>query len=87
MSAPMKSVASKPEHLAFLKALEAAIAQHGQNLDAVELLALTSHLVGQLIALQNHRVMTSDMAMQIVMSNMEQGNSEAMRLLATGGAA
>lgn len=89
MKFPMKSVEPKAEHMAFRKALEAAIAQHGQILDAVELLALTSHLVGQLIALQDQRSMTSAMAMQVVTSNIELGNREAVdRLLTeTGGAA
>lgn len=86
MNVPMKSIEPRPEHRAFRAALEAAIAQHGQTLDVVDLLALVSHLVGQLVALQDQRTMTSAMAMQIVVSNMEQGNREAIEpLLARAG--
>jgi hypothetical protein len=86
---PMKSVAPNAEHFAFRKALEGAMVQHGQTLDAQDMLALVSHLVGQLIALQDQRVMTADTAMQIVMSNIERGNREVIEplLMKTGGSA
>lgn len=83
MSVPMKSIQPKAEHIAFRKALEAAIAQHGATLDAAELLAITSHFVGQLIALQDQRTMTPAMAMQIVSSNIQHGNREAIEPLLT----
>lgn len=72
----MRSVAPIAEHLAFRKALEAAIADHGSTLDAIEILALLAHLVGQVIAMQDQRTMTPAMAMELVASNIQQGNSE-----------
>jgi len=85
----MKSIQPKAEHLAFRKALEAAMVQHGAMLSAADMLALVSHLVGQLIALQDQRTMTPAMAMQIVSSNIECGNREAIEplLTQTGGTA
>lgn len=79
-----KTFAPSAQQLAFRGALEAAIAQHGTTLDAVELLAVTSHLVGQLIALQDQRRFTPAMVMQLVQDNIEQGNSEVVNGLLTG---
>jgi len=82
-----KTAAPSVQQLAFRGALEAAIAQHGATLDATELLAVTSHLVGQLIALQDQRRYTPAMVMQLVQDNIEQGNSEVVNglLAAEGG--
>lgn len=71
-------------HLALRRALEGAIAQHGATLDAVDLLAVTSHLVGQLIALQDQRRYTPALVMQLVQENIEQGNSEVVNSLLLG---
>lgn len=78
-----------PAQLAYRAALEEAMQQHGATLDASELLAVTSHLVGQLVALQDQRVMTPAKAMALVASNVQQGNLEVVeRLLEeTGGTA
>lgn len=83
MNIPMKTIKPQAEHLAFRNALMAAIAQHGATLDAAELLALTSHFVGQLVALQDQRVMTPAMAMEIVATNIQQGNRDAVEPLLT----
>jgi hypothetical protein len=87
MSVPMKSLAPSAQQLAYRRALEAAMAQHAASLDAVEILAVLSHMVGQVIALQDQRTMTSQMAMAIVANNIEHGNREVVdRLLTeTGG--
>lgn len=84
-----KSAAPSPEHLAYRKAIEQAMRDHGATLRADELLAVTAHLVGQLIALQDQRVMTPAMAMEIVQTNLEQGNREVIDglLNSTGGTA
>lgn len=79
-----KVFAPSAQQLAFRGALEAAIAQHGTTLDAVELLAVTSHLVGQLIALQDQRRYTPAMVLQLVQHNIEQGNAEVVSNLLTG---
>lgn len=89
MTIPMKTINPTAEHLAFRKALETAIAQHGQILDVFEILALISHLVGQLIAMQDQRIMTSAMALELVMINIERGKREMIEplLTQTGGSA
>jgi len=66
--------------------MESAIGEHGKTLDASELLAVLSHLVGQLVALQDQRVVTPEAAMELVSSNIEQGNAEVIaRLLNEAG--
>lgn len=76
-------------HMAYRKAIEQAMRDHGATLQADELLAVTAHLVGQLIALQDQRVMTAEMAMHLVQVNLEQGNREVVDglLNSTGGTA
>lgn len=75
----MKITTPTPAQLAFRKGLEATIAEHGQTLDAVEILAVLSHLVGQVIAVQDQRAMTPDMAMHLVGTNIEVGNREVVQ--------
>ena len=77
------------QQLAFRRSLEACMKQHGETLDAVELLAVTSHLVGQLIALQDQTRWTSDKVMELVTANIQQGNREVIDglLNETGGTA
>ena len=62
---------------------------HGATLDAAELLAITAHLCGQLVALQDQRRMTPAMAIELVQQNLEQGNREVIENLlnAPGGEA
>lgn len=77
----LKSTAPSPAQLAYRHGLEAAMRDHGATLDAAELLAITAHLVGQLVAMQDQRVMTSEMAMQLIGQNIEQGNREVVQNL------
>lgn len=83
MSSPLKSYPPEAKHRAFRDALIAVMAQHGRDMQADELLAIASHFVGQLIALQDQRVMTPDMAMQIVSLNIQRGNADAIDPLLT----
>lgn len=84
-----KSVAPNLKHLRYRKALENAIAQGGADLQAEELLAITVHFVGQLIAMQDRRRFTSDAVMTLVTGNIQQGNQEVLNklLTETGGSA
>ena len=85
----MSSRAPTEQQLAFRKALEAAIRDHGATLDATELLAITSHFVGQLVALQDQRRFTADAVMDLVFQNLQQGTQEVVAGLLdkTGGSA
>jgi hypothetical protein len=85
----MKNIKPNEKQLAFRKALEQAISDHGRELKAEELLAICSHFVGQLIAMQDQRIYTPEMVMEFVSANIEQGNSEVINKLLneTGGTA
>ena len=54
-----------------------------------QMLAIASHFVGQLIALQDHRKVTPQEAMQIVTANLAEGNRSIVQQLLgkTGGTA
>jgi hypothetical protein len=72
---------------AFRDDLIAVIGKHA-HLSAEEILACAAHLVGQLVALQDHQHMTPDMAMEMVARNIEAGNADALDgLLQTQGTA
>jgi hypothetical protein len=75
-----------PQQLAFRNALLETFRKHGAEMDASELLAVASHFVGQLIALQDQRRFTSATVMELVTRNVEQGNQDAINsLMNTGG--
>jgi hypothetical protein len=69
-----------PEDEKFLKALKE---QMPPDMPAQRILAITAQFVGQLIALQDHRKITPEMAMQIVGENIEIGNQAALLTLGT----
>jgi hypothetical protein len=82
----MKSKAPTPEHTAFRDDLVAVLKKH-DGLKPDEMLAVASYFVGQLIALQDQRRMTADMAMAVVSSNIEAGNMHAMKEVASASSA
>jgi hypothetical protein len=56
----------------------ALVSKHRDTISAMELLAIASNMVGKLIAMQDQRGMTSDLAMEIVLKNIEYGNKQVM---------
>lgn len=85
------SMMSKPptaDHIKVRNAMLAAIRKEAEHMDALEILAIASYTVGQLVALQDQRTVTPAMAMEIVASNIEAGNLHVIEgLLDTGGSA
>lgn len=79
----MASQAPSQKHLAYRDAILAAMRAHAGDLPADEILAITAHLVGQLIAMQDQRRFTPDLVMKIVSNNIEQGNREVVDGLLT----
>lgn len=67
-----------PKHTAFLDELKATLGSSGKDIDAVELLAVTSQFVGMLIALQDQRRYSPQAAMEVVIRNIEIGNHTAI---------
>lgn len=56
--------------------------KHAGHLDAKDMLALSAHLVGQILAMQDQRTIVPKTAMEIVARNIEIGNQEAINQVA-----
>lgn len=68
--------------------IAALIKRHLTPDTAERVLAIASQVVGQVLALQDQRTMTREMAMQVVMSNIETANAAVIaRLLDSKGTA
>ena len=66
------------KHQAFRNDLIVLLNKHAGDLDAKEMLAISAHLVGQIIAMQDQRTITRSIALEIVTRNIEAGNMQAM---------
>lgn len=83
----MKVKDPTPQHKAFRDDLIAVLRKY-PDMQADEILAISSYFVGQIIALQDQRKMTPEKAMKIVASNIEAGNQHTMKeVLSAGGTA
>ena len=69
-------IAVKPgiAHQTFYEDFAELLKKHDGNLDALEMLALVSNLVGKLVAMQDQRKVTPQQAMDVVRTNLEAGN-------------
>lgn len=68
-------------HVAFRNDCITMLNKHSGNLPAIEMLALSAHLLGQIVAMQDQRTTTKEMAMQTIFANIEKGNSEVIDAL------
>lgn len=69
---------AKPEHEVAYQDLCQLVNKHAAKLSPLELLAVAANMLGKLIALQDQRVTTPDMAMEVVASNIEHGNRQVL---------
>ena len=69
---------AKPEHEVLYQDLCTLVSKHSDKLTALEMLAVAANMLGKLIALQDQRTITPDMAMEIVIKNMEDGNAQVV---------
>jgi hypothetical protein len=65
-------------HKAFRLDAIALLKKYTGELDAIEMLAMAAHLVGQIIAMQDQRKMTREIALETVLKNIERGNAEVI---------
>lgn len=74
-------------HRAFMEDLKGTLAKN-VNLSAAEMLAISAQFVGMLVAAQDQAKYTPEAAMQMVASNIEIGNKQAIEgLLSSQGRA
>lgn len=76
---PMKKIVPSPAHQRVRDKMLAVIRTEAATMDASEILAIAAYTVGQLIALQDQRKMTPQMALAIVSENIEAGNFQAQK--------
>ncbi|MDE2469419.1 MAG: hypothetical protein KGL35_11900 [Bradyrhizobium sp.] len=76
------SVPVGPMVEAAFQAMLAALRPYADALGPAGMLAVTANLVGKLIAMQDQRIMTPAMAMEIVASNIEAANQDVISRLA-----
>lgn len=73
---------TKPEHEVAYQDLCTLVNKHADKLSALELLAIAANMLGKLIAMQDQRTATPELAMEIVARNLEIGNQQALDYLA-----
>ena len=78
----LKFVVPDPAHKAYRDALVNTLKAEGKDLDALVLLAIAAHFVGQLAAMQDQRKYSPSAVMEVVTSNIMQGNRDAVDSLA-----
>lgn len=76
---PLKVVDPSHAHKAFYADFAEMMKKHLADEPAEVVLAIASYVVGQIIAMQDQRRITPDMAMQIVSRNIEAGNTHAIQ--------
>lgn len=74
----MRRVEPTPEHRAFRDEAIALLKKHAGHLNALDMLALAAHLVGQIAAMQDQRTTSPSRAMEVVAANIEAGNKEIL---------
>jgi hypothetical protein len=77
----MKVAVAKPEHEIAYQDIVALLRRH-EHLTPLEMLAIAANAVGKMIAMQDQRVVTPDMALAVVGKNIEAGNRQVIAELA-----
>jgi hypothetical protein len=69
---------ASPKHEIVYQDIVAMVHKHAGHLDAIEMLAIAANMLGKLCAMQDQRVYTPAMVMEIVARNVEEGNRQAV---------
>lgn len=80
---------AKPEHEVAYQDLCQLMNKNADKLSPIELLAVAANMLGKLIALQDQRTTSPEMAMKVVSANIKFGNRTVIEQLAnsSGGTA
>jgi hypothetical protein len=78
----MSAHLAKPEHEVAYQDLCALASKHADKLTPLELLAIAANMLGKLLALQDQRMVSRSMAMEVVAQNIEHGNKQVLDQLA-----
>jgi hypothetical protein len=70
-----------PEHEVTYQELCALVSKHAANLTPLEVLAIAANMIGKLLAMQDQRITSKEIAMACVIKNMERGNLHVLQEL------
>lgn len=68
-------------HQAIYDEINSVLLKHSTNLSALEILAITSQIVGKVLAMQDQRTTTPESAMRTVEENITLGNRQMIEQL------
>lgn len=74
----MKTREPTVDHEAFRNDMIAVMDKHAGALDSAEMLALAAYTTGQILAMQDARKWTPELAMDLIVKNIEAGNTQAI---------
>ena len=74
-------IVADPKYEVAYQELNDLLRKHADEMTALEMLAVAANMVGKLIAMQDQRKVSSDMAMDVVARNLEIGNRQALASL------
>lgn len=77
----MKIIEPKAGHEAFYQDVSALLQKHSEGLKPVEMLAISSQIVGKLLAMQDPIMTSPAAAMETVQLNIAAGNKDAVEKL------
>lgn len=72
---------ARPEHEVYYNDVLQLIAKHADKITSREMLAVAANLLGKLIAMQDPGTITREVAMEIVVLNIENGNEQVVKQL------
>jgi hypothetical protein len=76
MSNGIRRVKTGPEYEVAYQDLCALVNKHSDKLTSLQVLAVAANMLGKLIAMQDQRTVTPEMAMKVVTENLERGNRQ-----------
>lgn len=81
MSGKLKVSAPTPAHREMRDAVIEVMRKFGDRVTPMEQLAVVSYMAGQLIALQDQKTVTPEMAMEVVNANLQAGNQDVVAFM------
>lgn len=72
---------ANPEHQVTYLELNSLLRKHAGHLSPIEVLAIAANMLGRLVAMQDQREITPEIAMQVVSKNLQIGNREMVEQL------
>lgn len=69
---------ANPAHEVAYQDICALVNKHANDLTPIELLAIASNMLGKLLAMQDQRTTTPDMAKEVMVQNIEYGNKQVV---------